>query len=362
MRLFALPAALLLLTACASPTIERMKLTDIEECTGNRARDVAITEVTANPERYHFACVRVQGLTSGPHNDDIVTISESQKAAYQRDETVYWRNRGSRSIGVMAWDGVEALPAFQFASITGIVIDCRIISDGLQAQEGAWRAADLVGGSDDEMIILPGGFCHFSSDPHIRANEVRILPVSPPPPRLLPRDRASLIGNLVPAPANWKWRQHVEELARKFLDVLRKRDFATFPQLHVEFTDEGWNTLAINSATQLQDGAFAAFGRLMQSSHTPQILIAPYVWYYMPYRLDPKEGSFTSVVCYCLTLDCRSSWPIQVFDADNRPDRPYACLEIEQQFWGVEREEVAAIKIRPAARSGFPEPQEGRAP
>lgn len=362
MRGLPLIAATIALAACATATGPGPRVGDSGECTWGNSRRVEITEITSHPERYHRTCVTVRGLLFAEPGDRIFTVSASQMAAYRSDEGIYWRSRGSRSISVIADEGVSQLPNHHYASVTGMVLVCKIVHTELDIEHAMTEAAMRAAGNEDTWVYLLDGMCGNSTDPYVYVRSSRSLP-GEVPPRLLPHDRNSMTGNFLPAPREWRHRSRVEELARKFLNTLRNRDFAALAALHVEFTDHDWRNPAITSAGQLDGGPFAVFGRLMRTTHEPQILIVPWRWHNRPHNeLDPQGDDYSSMVCYCLTDDCRKLWPIHYFDADNRQDRPYACLHIEQQRWSGETETRAGISIMPAALSGFAEPGADAAP
>ena len=47
---------------------------------------------------------------------------------------------------------------------------------------------------------------------------------------------------------------------------------------------------------------------------------------------DPAE--YRAIVCFCRVGSCSGRWPIASFDADNLPDRPYACSKIQTHLAG----------------------------
>lgn len=278
MKRFALLALLALFSGTAAP----QGAPGARVCSPANGQKATVAEVAADPKAWLGKCITVQGIYSA-------------ERVYADADAIYGVN--SNSIGGYV-DGRGSMDGFWKGEFAGRVTDCAAAQADLDT--GLLRSPGI---SLDDRVLG----CRKPEGPFL----VFMSPRGLEPADVLRRLPGAKGGDLVPAPKDWSETAVLEERADKLLAAFKARDRALL-------------------ATMLP-GAYAV-GELLASTDTPLLSIAPgaqrqvFVVGRVPGAGDQR---FAAVTCYCRTKDCSKTWPIALRDADNQPDRPYACIRNE---------------------------------
>jgi hypothetical protein len=217
---------------------------------------------------------------------------------------------------------------YRQVEIIGRVQDCESARDAVEASAS----------QGDVVMIM--GYCHIFSGPYLWIYNLRDIRGPRIGRRLQNFGRADY-GDLKPAPDEWPHRSEVEALAGQFrgtaLKGSRDLDAAALP---------GYGQQAASGRAQfvgLSVGTHSPFDHL-NSEHVILIDNDTYD--------DPAE--YRATVCFCRSGSCSGRWPIAGFDADNLPDRPYACSKIEPYV--INGRDTQAFDT-PEETSGLAEPR-----
>ncbi len=167
------------------------------------------------------------------------------------------------------------------------------------------------------------GYCHYFNGPYLYVRRFQFRSGRPFERRMGRYEREDY-GNLVPAPADWRYRADVEALASEFLRALRTSDqekllWIHFREVGLEWEDDERELMQF--LLKSRKSPFAAL-RTRATGSPEQIILLK--------RADLHEESskYSSTICFCREATCAGRWPIATFDADNLPSRPYACTEV----------------------------------
>ncbi len=255
-------------------------------CTPERAEKATIARIAADPAAWLGKCVTVSGLYAS-------------ERLYADVDAAYGMTRAS--IGGFV-DGKGSVEGFWQADFTGRVSDCAVAEHELQT--GLLRSPGIsLDGRTLGCVAPEGPFLLFMSVHDFRpAKIVRRLP-------------GAKGGDLAAAPDGWAQRAEVEGIMVEFLTALRADDI------------EGLTRLVGNdyAADQLVEGPETAISNLKNPADRKlQVFV---------HGAQTADG-FASEACYCLTKDCAKRWPTSRRDADNQPERPYACVRIDSSRKG----------------------------
>jgi hypothetical protein len=207
--------------------------------------------------------------------------------------------------------------------VTGTVDSCERRSDAARAQE----KADLARGK--VSIILLSGYCHFH-----RGAVIEAVNWSFDPPRhyerLTGETARETYGNIVEMDDDWPFARELHVTSAAFLAALRAGDRDRLMALH-DFTDpkHEYHSRVMTLLLDRPDSPFLQ----VRANAAPQtqIFVDRYEADQLAAGKRPKFAWGTA--CYCRTKDCTGRWPISRNDADNLPDRPYACTTIRKEDW-----------------------------
>jgi hypothetical protein len=140
--------------------------------------------------------------------------------------------------------------------------------------------------------------------------------------RLVGEEARQLYGNLAPMPADWPFRAQIERIASEFISALRSSDRQALLALHDNQIDSG----ELGYLLEDRDSPFAQLRQRAPSQTALFVGMAP-----DGSLLDRDEPDAT--ICFCRAGDCSNKWPIARFDAENAPERPFACIRVVPRDW-----------------------------
>ena len=289
--------------------------TPTPQCSAANSVQTTIAEIQRDANRFMNRCVQVSGLISGrtiySGRDGIYLVSRSRSANNQA------RANFEHRLGIDSQQLGLPLGQPSWATVTGWVDSCEQRAARRQRAREARR---------DPLIGTLGGYCHWEaglvlvpSDHVVR--EVRVE-------RLTGESARQRFGNLVRMPTDWPQRMAVDGFAADFLAALRARDRERMAELH-----------DIRPTTGRQDDR-AMLDMLLSEPESPFAGIrdaeAPQMAIFVQREHDGSlrdRDAPSALICFCRSADCTDRWPIAHLDADNSPDRPYACTRVEPRDW-----------------------------
>jgi hypothetical protein len=288
-------------------------------CTAATATPVDVQAIGRNPESYVGRCVSVAGISM--HNA-IYDGIEGYYLSQRRGRRGYYpaRNLGHR-LGLY-WD--EDLPKdfeqFRRLTVTGRVDTCERKARALKAKEDKLTRERAAAGDGDILILMLGGYCHYTGGPVIHVEAVEAGPAEPLY-RLAGHRAASRFGSLIAAPDDWPPLASVKRRAAQIREAIVTGDRDGLSRLFGKFGAAG------DELSYLLDDPSSPFREIRGSASPVQTAILV-----ERFDLAGKEPasrkSRDSVVCFCRGKDCNHAWPIAAPDARNGPDLPFACLEL----------------------------------
>lgn len=295
-------------------------------CTPAMAVKATVGQIAGDQKYWNGRCVTVSAVSRGS------VIHDDLDALYRPNKNLDPSERGV----ALGLDNRALLTrigrGFRQVTVTGRVHDCEEVRDQVHASFGP-----------DEFVMVMG-YCHYHNGAYLWIDAARDRGPVTQPRHLIAGPEA---GNLMPVPAVWPWRDKVSTLAQQYLAALRGGDWKAFALLHFEdpATDAPEEVAALKA--EVFDAPRSVFTTLRRSDGMPPIQIL------VDYQYDPEDG-YDSTVCFCLTKDCKGRWPIAAFDADNRPDRPYACTRLQETDARPEKDRPTFETT--VERAGLPEP------
>lgn len=358
MRVLAILAAALL-AACASPTIERLESDEFDQCTEDRSIQLTISALTQASAKYHQACVTVSGIATRDRLYRMSTLSQSLADAYRTGESPYFKQPDTASITLLG--GSEtALFHNRPISVTGVILDCGLENLAYDMAAAVETAILRLTDPGDEYLWFSSGLCGRSNSAFLYVSSMRVRD-GEVPVRLLPRDQTPMIGSLVPATPDWQHFARVRDHARAFLAALRSSDPSALAAIRPHTISEIGLISEVTDYARIFRVPYLAYDTLRRSAHGEQIMIAPHTRYDEDGIKQPRDDEVAATVCFCTRADCTHLWPISIFDADNRPERPYVCF-----LAANDSSELDAIVmwsyLTPEAGSGVLEPEETAPP
>ncbi len=285
------------------------------DCTSRHVVRATVPQIAANPDSYQGQCVVVDGVMQGLH------LYESVDGVYLQPRI--FSNPASSGFQL----GLDHLPSFsekyRHVSIVGRVQDCETIREIAHANE-----------KDDEIVMVMG-YCHSNDGPYLWISELHKRSGPPFMRQLGFRDRQDY-GDLEPAPADWPHRARVESLVAQFLKALRERNRDGLLDIHFRNVGLEWKDDELNMQQLLLDDPKSPFREIRDGTGVPQqlLLVERDRLRERQQATDDPEADYTAYACFCREPDCTGRWPIATFDADNLPQRPYACTVVSPYFLG----------------------------
>lgn len=298
-----------------------------QDCTPDTARRSSFEDALASPEPDR-RCMTVEGLWVGNQlYDGVDGYYRTARAGMSGSAPVPSR------LGVYGWRGrIEPPDIPTPARLTGRVGDC----------EDLGRAAN---------VIMVFGYCHYVPGGYIALGGAEIT--GPTPERLLGAETRAGIGQLLEPPPDWAHRIYVEGQVRAWLASLRRGDITAYA-----------NAMGLSSYAADPDEPHSethalfrqprsVFDRLRNDPVGP-----PRIWLFAPRERDPDDPPVDStdvdaLACFRLGDWTDDRWPVAGVDADNAPERPYACVAVGRETYDGETEEHIDV---PHSTSSLAEP------
>lgn len=283
-----------------------------EPCTEDEAIPTTVVEIATDPDRFLDRCVTVTGAVAG------VSMYSGREGMYLAFRYGTDGNYSAESrlhrIGIDRQDIRNLRLAFpRQTTVTGRVDSCERRFDRVVAAGG---------------IPFLGGYCHYFSGPTIMVDSYAITERRHE--RMTGETARARYGNLAFMPDDWPGRPGAEAIVAEFLTALRTGNREKLAELH-DFDDEN---------NEYQRGVLSD---LLTRSHSPfaeaRLAEPSQVAFFVSMAGDGSllshEGmGSASTVCLCRTNDCTGLWPISLNDANNAPDRPYACTFLQANEHG----------------------------
>jgi hypothetical protein len=278
-------------------------------CDASNSIVTTIPGIQAEPARFIGRCVTVSGAVSGRRlytgREGIYLVSRAWEA--RAGDSPDFRHR--LGIDGQTMRGLARHPSW--TTVTGWLDSCE-----LRAERA--RRRPLAPGE----IRIPslGGYCHWEGGPVLVPSDYSLRELRYD--RLVGEEARQLYGNLAPMPAVWPFRRQMEVMAGDFLAALRSADREALEALYDD-------QIGREDLSYLIDDPASPFAELRGSapSQTAHFVgMAP-----DGSLLDRDEPDAT--ICFCRSGDCSNKWPIARFDAENAPERPFACIRVVPRDW-----------------------------
>lgn len=307
-------------------------------CTADAAIRTSVAAIARRPDRFVGRCVTVSGPAAAA---TIYTHAEGTYLAH--------RGRGGHAsgppaslhrVGLYSPNGAlrerDARSPVVHLTVTGTVDTCARMQQRAEA-----------GGSGEMRVFTLGGYCHWQDGPVIQAATWREHPARHYFRLMGERARARL-GSLAEIPEDWPRRPDLEAFAHGFLRALRAGDRAALAELH-DIAPRGRESSATLRA--LLDDPASVWAEIRRGPDSEIALFVRAIG--QSATLGAASALPEGLACFCRVRNCAQLWPIAWADADNAPQRPYACTFIEPAEWLPRRAQLSTPQ-RPAWR---PEPQ-----
>lgn len=310
------------------------------ECNAATARVVTFAEATAAGNVGE--CVRIEGVTVGR------LLIEDGRARYRLETR---ENDPSSTGAVLGFYGPRAFDEPTRVRVTGRLGNCAVMQ---REAEVADRARSAQG---EVVITMLTGYCHYFRGQVIRAATVEELGQAQMV-RLASASAGPDLGNLAPL-AEGAVRSRMEAAAVNFLGAVRSAERDLLTTMHGGGADGRRSQRDVDSSVALiLDAADSPFAPLRD--HVGEIALKVFGWK-EPLWADAdwrqqaaRRGDADAIACFSASPDADRLWPIDSKDADNIPERPYACTRIRISGEGLD---APARFDTEQARTGLPEPR-----
>lgn len=307
-------------------------------CDAATARQATFAQVTAQGAAGE--CVSIEGIVVGR------LLLEDGRARYRREA----RQNDPSSTGAIL--GLYAARTFDQPTrvrVVGRIGNCSTMQREAEAADRA-RAA---GG--EATITMLTGYCHYFAGQVISAATVEVFGPAP----MLRLSRASAgpdLGNLAPL-ADGDVRSRMEAAAASFLGAVRNGDRDLLSTMHGGGRDGRRAQRDVESSVALiLDADDSPFVPLRGDGREIAFEIFGWkepLWADADWRQQAaRRGEADAIACFSASRDADGLWPIDSKDADNIPERPYACTRIRISGEGID---APARFDTEQARSGVPE-------
>ena len=292
-------------------------------CTPAIAISTTVEAVASNPGQWLARCVTVTGPALGR---SIYSDVEGFYLIRQRDDTGHVPRRHLRHrIGLYLTDHLLPGETLEQWSVTGTVDSCERRADEARRQEAEENRRLREAGSEEIMILMLGGYCHYYPGAVIDVVAVERGP-DQDYHRLVGADARDRFGNLVFAPSRWRHLARFRRMAEAFRAAVATRDRERLSALHGRFgaDPEELDHLLRNSDSvfrEMRGGAAFPFAIFVEAFDQEG-------------RSPEHQRYQDGYICYCRSEDCRNVWPISDVDARDHPEHPYACLRVSEDGAG----------------------------
>lgn len=295
-----------------------------EDCTPDTAHRMSFAAAPGAPESERH-CLTVDGLWVGNRFYDGID-------GYYRAEAAGSEPVTSR-LGVYGWWArVEPPDTPAPARLTGRVGDCRDLGSA-------------------PNVIMVSGYCHYVSGGYIALGSAEIT--GPTPYRLLGAQARAGIGQLLEPPLDWAHRTYVEGRVWTWLERLRSNDITAYAEAM------GLGSYAADPDEPGSDiqALFREPGSVFDRLRNERVDTLR-IWLFAPRERDVDEPpvdptDLDAVACFRLGEWTDDRWPVAGVDADNAPERPYACVAVGRETYDGEIEEYLDV---PHSRRSLAEP------
>jgi hypothetical protein len=250
-----------------------------------------VEEVEAAPDRFSDRCVVVSGLGGR------LRLFGSVESYYRFGVAA----KGGH-VGLVGIDGPAGRLRGEpiFLTVVGYVSTCRKLGDMLRQA-----------GHPDRLPT----YCLFGLDPVIVVTDQTADPTRHAE-RLVGEENRRIHGTLELAPSDWPLRPKLLRAAKEFGKAIAAGNVAALKSMHGE--KAGSDRELLPYLLQRTDSPFAELRRRRPRQIAILLRTSP------AFRETSRRDGF-AFLCFCRTADCTALWPISFEDAENRPDRPYAC-------------------------------------
>jgi hypothetical protein len=309
-------------------------------CTAATASPVSVERLVANPRKWIGRCVTVSGAAWG-------------QGLYGGVGGVYlarrWRGGWRHRIGLYRYgDAKRVEEGIRRSTVTGRADTCERIAAGAEAENAAEQARLDAEGKGEMVISMLTGYCHYRGGPIIHVAE-EAAELGAAPARLVGKGARRRYGSLALDPPEWVKLGRARALAAEIRDALAAGDRERLSNL---FGESGADD---EELAYMLDRPDSPFREIRDPRRRPAIAVLVEEEDYggRPLR---RRADFNAFLCFCRGGNCADLWPIVDFDASNRPDQPFACVESEEDELGGRwlRVRIDEAPLAEPARTAFP--------
>lgn len=291
-------------------------------CDAATARTTTFAEATG--EAATGDCVSIEGVAVGR------LLLEDGRARYRRERR---ENDPSSTGAVLGFYAERTFDQPTRVRVTGRIGNCAAMQQEAEAANRA-RASDGA-----IAITMLTGYCHYFRGQVIRAGAVEEIGPAPLV-RLTAESAGPDLGNLAPL-AQGDLRSRMEAAAVAFLGAVRGGERDLLITMHGGGRDGRRSQRDVASSVALiLDAADSPFAPLR--SYSGEITFELFGWK-EPLWADAdwrqqaaRRGDADAIACFSASPDADSLWPTDSKDADNIPERPYACTRIRISGEGLD--------------------------
>ncbi len=282
------------------------------DCTPEAARRSSFADAQgiSEPDRQ---CLTVEGLWVGNRlYDGVDGYYRAIQAGMSGTEPAPSR------LGVYGWrDRIEPPELPLPARLTGRVGDC-----------------EDLGGSNVMMVF---GYCHYVPGGYVALGSAEIT--GPSPDRLLGAETRAAMGQLMEPSGDWPHRAYVEGRAWSWLASLRSADIAVYA---AAMGLEGYHADPDEPFSEVH-ALFREPGSVFDRLRNEPVADLR-IWLFAPRMRDADEPPVNptdvdALACFRLGHWAEDRWPVAFVDADNAPERPYACVAMSRETFGGQTDE-----------------------
>lgn len=283
-------------------------------CTVETAVRTTVTAIGENLDRYLDRCVTVSGPASS------IALFSSVEGVYRAQRRAI-DGRGDpkegrqHRLGLYSDDDVlrkSNLSNLTWLTVTGRVDSCERKRERALAEAG------------EDIVVMMLGYCHSLGGAVIDAVGFSVDP-GRTPQRLVGEPARSRVGDLVQAPDDWLQLSALRRLAADFRAALRKGDRRALAEMHDIGADPDARERALLEF--LIDRPDSPFAQVRRNRAVPMAIFIRRSEIERARARLPVEAPF-GTICLGRRGDRRRAWPISADDADNDPERPYACTDV----------------------------------